>query len=346
MNIDPTVYTPPRLTPETFALIKHFEGCILEAYRDPVGVWTIGYGHTGRVRRGMSLKPQEAEDLLMEDLDVAQVDVRHCVKVPLNENEFGALVSLAFNIGGSALAHSTLVRKLNKGDRRGAANEFERFVNGHIGGKRVTLRGLQLRRKAEREFFVTPIGQLVRDGRMVLAGRTIPVEHPSYDIAHIGPPQPPQHHPYPPYPIYPAQYVPPSGPVAEEGHVASADSDARHARFQRATMLSVGAGAAAGAVPATHTPAANGLVAVIGEVWQKAGGPNIFPPEMAWTRWADAFVSGVSQIFKGGDLSPLLSYAAAFIQSHEALIVFVGTVAVLLLRSGIGGLIVDKGREI
>ena len=194
MNIASPHYAPPRLSSEAIALVKHFEGCFLDAYRDPVGVVTIGYGHTGHIRRGMSITPQEAEDLLMEDLDIAAADVRHDLKVPLNDNEFGALVSLAFNIGGSAFKHSTLLDKLNRGDRRRAAEQFCRFVNGHVGGRRVKLKGLMLRREAEREMFLAPVGQLVRDGKMVLAGRTIPVDHPTYDLAYAGPPQPPQHH--------------------------------------------------------------------------------------------------------------------------------------------------------
>lgn len=91
----------PQLTPECLALIKHFEGCRLNAYHDAVGVPTIGYGHTGGVRRGVSITPQEADDLLRMDLDGAQADVLRCVKVPLNDNEYAALVSLAFNISRS-----------------------------------------------------------------------------------------------------------------------------------------------------------------------------------------------------------------------------------------------------
>lgn len=350
MNIDPTVYAPPRLSPEAIALIKHFEGCFLEAYRDPVGIWTIGYGHTSHVRRGKSLTPQEAENLLMEDLDVAQVDVRHNVKVPLNENEFGALVSLAFNIGGSAFAHSTLLRKLNAGDRRGAAKEFERFVNGHVGGRKVTLRGLQLRRRAEREMFEAPIGQLVRDGRMVLAGRTIPVEHPSYDVTHVGPPQAPPHHYFPPYPVYPAQlaqYVPPDAePQASRAPAGDAgDEPAAKKRVRRATLISVGAGAAAGAIPATDTPAAQSLMHAVSDVWKQAGGPDVFPSATAWTRWVEAIGPALSEVYHKGSLTPLLSYAAAFIHSNEGLIVAMGTVGLLLLRSGVIRLFAGHSRE-
>jgi lysozyme len=338
VNLPPSTYAPPRLTPETVALVKHFEGCFLEAYRDPVGVLTIGYGHTTGVKRGMSVTADEAENLLMEDLDVAQADVRHYVKVALNDNEFGALVSLAFNIGESTFSHSTLVRKLNKGDRSGAAREFERFVKGHIHGRRVTLKGLVIRRKVERAFFEAPVGMLVRDGRMVLAGRIIPVEHASYDVAHMGPPLPPQHH-NPSYPAY---------PLADTGEAdAERGTKVRRAerRIARAALISVGAGAAAGAIPATNTPAARSLVETITQIWQEAGGPNTFPAETSWLRWVEAFRSSLSDIFKEGALTPFLNYAGQFIRSHEALIVFAVTVFVFLLRSGLGGLLTHHDRE-
>jgi len=338
VNLPPSTYAPPRLTPEAVALIKHFEGCFLEAYRDPVGVLTIGYGHTAGVKRGMSITADEAENFLMEDLDIAEADVRHWVKVALNDNEFGALVSLAFNIGASAFSHSTLVRKLHKGNRRGAAAEFERFVNGHVGGRRVTLKGLVLRRKAEREFFEAPLGMLVRDGRMVLAGRVIPVEHPSYDVAHMGPPSPPQHHD-PPYPHYaPDRSRAPDAATAAHGGQAGS-------RLARASLVSVAAGAAAGAIPATNTPAAHGFVNAVSHVWQQAGGPAVFPAETSWLRWVEAFRSGLSDVFKEGALTPFLNYAAQFISSHEGLIVFAATVFVFLLRLGLGGLLTHHDRE-
>lgn len=341
MTISPSVYAPPRLTPEAIALIKHFEGCFLESYRDPVGIWTVGYGHTGDVKRGCSLSQREAEDLLLEDLDMAQVDVRHNVKVPLNENEFGALVSLAFNIGGAALAGSTLLRKLNKGDRTAAAKEFERFVYGHVGGRKVMLRGLQIRRRAEREMFQSPLGQLVRDGHMVLAGRTIPVEHASHDLAQARSPSG--------YPSFPAAVQGLLATEAErEGHAKMAGrayAVTRSApRVSRATLISVGAGAAVGAIPATHTPAAQDLVYTVSDIWQKLGGTEFFPSLTSWTRWAEAIGGAVAEVRGTGSLTPLLSYLAQFLQSHEALIVALATIAVILIRSGLGGLLMGRDR--
>ncbi len=323
------IYIPPRLIPEAFALIKHFEGCFLEAYRDPVGVMTIGYGHTGHVKRGMSLKPREAEDLLMEDLEIAQSDVRHHVKVPLSDNEFGALVSLAFNIGGSALAHSTLIRKLNKGDRAGAAAEFDRFVHGHVGGRRVKLRGLVLRRQAEREMFEAPPGSLVRGGKMALAGRTIPVEYSAHDVAQAS--APPQHFYYSPYPLHPPPGSEPSGAAAP----VAATAEAARPTLARASLVTVAAGAAVGAVPATQTPATQGFIAIVDDLWQRLGGPDVLGSPMAWSRWHDAFTTGIAAIFNGEGLAPFLSYLSEFINSHEAVIALAISVALMLFRIGL-----------
>ena len=330
MNVNLSVLAVPRLTSEALALVKHFEGCFLEAYRDPVGVLTIGYGHTANVKRGMSITPQQAENLLMEDLSLAQADVLHNVKTPLNDNEFGALVSLAFNIGGSAFARSTLVRNLNKGKRHAAA-EFERFIYGRVRGRRVILKGLALRRKAEREFFEAPPGTLVRNGKMVLAGRSIPVEHPSHDAGHSGSPEPSEEY----EPLYPGSLSPgmEAGYAREPGKVSAG------------TLVSVGAGAAAGAIPATNTPASQGFVEAVTHLWEQAGGPDIFPSETAWLRWLAGFRIGVVDFFREGSLMPLLNYASDFIRSHEALIIFAVTVLLFFYRTGIGGIFTSRDRR-
>lgn len=139
------------------ALIKEFEGLRLNAYPDPAHGWsvpTIGYGHTSAagapiVRRGMTITATEAEDILRRDLGQFEAAVRSLVKVPLTENQFGALVSFTFNLGAGNLKSSTLLRKLNAGDYVGASDEFGRWVK--AGGK--TLSGLVRRREAERQLF-------------------------------------------------------------------------------------------------------------------------------------------------------------------------------------------------
>lgn len=134
-------------------LIKSFEGLELEAYLCPADVWTIGYGHTGNVKEGDSVTKAEAEALLEKDLAVFRNGVTRAVKVPLNENQFGALVSFAYNLGIGSLQSSTLLKLLNAGDYAGAADQFLRWNK----SKGKVLTGLVRRREAERAVFLTPV---------------------------------------------------------------------------------------------------------------------------------------------------------------------------------------------
>lgn len=143
-------------------LVKHFEGLFLSAYKDPVGIWTIGYGHTGlkhldgTVKAGRKVTQKEADQLLEHDLANFAKRVIEYVKVPLNDNEFSALVSFDFNTGG--LPSSTLLKKLNAGDRKGASQEFLRWV--YAGGK--VLKGLERRRKSEQNLFLGRMPYIVK----------------------------------------------------------------------------------------------------------------------------------------------------------------------------------------
>ena len=139
-----------RISANGIALLREFEGLRLVAYQDPVGIWTIGFGHTKTVRPGQRISMERAEQLLREDLAVFERCVDRAVTVPMNQNEADALISWAFNVGCGAVARSTLVRKLNAGDRAGAADEFLRWNK--AGGK--SLPGLSRRRRAERELFL------------------------------------------------------------------------------------------------------------------------------------------------------------------------------------------------
>lgn len=140
---------------ESLELIKSFEGLELEAYADPVGVLTIGYGHTNaagppKVYRGQKITAKEAEEILLNDLKSYEASVQKAVKVLLNANQYGALVSFTYNLGAGNLQKSTLLRKLNAKDYHGAADEFLKWNK--AGGK--TLRGLTRRREAERALFL------------------------------------------------------------------------------------------------------------------------------------------------------------------------------------------------
>lgn len=141
---------PVKISDVGLDLIQEFEGLRLVAYQDPVGIWTIGYGHTRTARPGMRISIEQAGALMREDLAGFERCVERAVWAPMNQNEFDALVSWAYNVGCGAVAKSTLVRKLNSGDRKGAADELLRWNK--AGGK--VLAGLTRRRRAERELFL------------------------------------------------------------------------------------------------------------------------------------------------------------------------------------------------
>lgn len=132
-------------------LIKSFEGCRLAAYKCPAGVLTIGYGHTSGVKSGQKITQAQAETLLKTDLAKYENAVNECVTAMLNQNQFDALVSFAYNCGAGALKSSTLLKKLNAGDYSGAAAEFVKWNK--ASGK--VLAGLTKRRTAERALFNT-----------------------------------------------------------------------------------------------------------------------------------------------------------------------------------------------
>ena len=131
--------------------IAAFEGMKPVAYRDPVGIPTVCAGHTKGVRIGQVKTENECQELLREDASEAGRHVGKCTTAPVTQAQYDALVSLAFNIGGPAYCRSTLVRKLNAGDCKGAANEFLRWVRAR--GK--VLPGLVKRRAEEQLRFLT-----------------------------------------------------------------------------------------------------------------------------------------------------------------------------------------------
>lgn len=141
-------------------LIKRHEGLRLEAYLDPVGVWTVGFGHVSRqwAFQGSKITAKQAESLLRDDLKEAEENVLESVTADLTQSQFDALVSFVFNVGGRAFAKSTLLRKLNAGDVDGAAAEFGRWVYGTKDGKKVRLAGLVKRRAEEASLFLSDNG--------------------------------------------------------------------------------------------------------------------------------------------------------------------------------------------
>nr|DAP91198.1 MAG TPA: Lysozyme [Caudoviricetes sp.]DAW74724.1 MAG TPA: Lysozyme [Caudoviricetes sp.]DAX93205.1 MAG TPA: Lysozyme [Caudoviricetes sp.] len=143
-----------RISENGIEFIRQLEGEKLTAYPDIVGIWTIGVGHTGfvdgkPVARGMAITKEKSKEILTADLKRFESAVNDAVKVTLTQNQFDALVSLAFNIGEGAFARSTLVNKLNAGDKKGAAEQFLVWKNA---GGRVS-QGLLNRRQKEKAMF-------------------------------------------------------------------------------------------------------------------------------------------------------------------------------------------------
>lgn len=142
------------------SLIRTFEGLSTKAYRCPAGVWTIGYGHTSNVKKGMKITQKEAERLLLSDLAYFEKAVTNLVKEgSCTQSQFDALVCFAFNVGVGSLAASTLLKKFKAGDIQGAADEFLRWnkAKSPETGKKIEIKGLTLRRQAERRLFLSEL---------------------------------------------------------------------------------------------------------------------------------------------------------------------------------------------
>ena len=132
------------------ALTKEFEGLRLKAYQDLAGVWTIGYGHTGRdVRPGRLVGEFEAEVLLRADLRDAIACVNHAIEVEIEQHQFDALVDFCYNTGRGNFERSSLLGKVNLEDFAGATVQFGLWVN--VNQKPVP--GLVRRRAAEAAMF-------------------------------------------------------------------------------------------------------------------------------------------------------------------------------------------------
>ncbi len=145
-----------RTGPLGLAIIKSSEKLMTRAYRDVVGVWTIGYGHTAAAgapapHDGMYLTPAQCEALLKSDLKQYEDAVWAVLKRTPTQNQFDAMVSLCYNIGAGNFATSGVVRKFNTGDVLGAANAFR----GWRKAKGRVWPGLVTRRERERSLFLS-----------------------------------------------------------------------------------------------------------------------------------------------------------------------------------------------
>jgi lysozyme len=153
-----------QISDEGLRLIKNFEGYHTRlkdgscaAYLCPAGVPTIGHGVTEGVKIGMVWTAEEAETALRRELAKFEATVARLVTVNINQNERDALISLAYNIGSGAFQRSSVLWRLNQGDRKGAAKAFEMWTKATVKGRKVDLPGLVSRRKREAALFLKPV---------------------------------------------------------------------------------------------------------------------------------------------------------------------------------------------
>ena len=152
-----------KINQATIDLVKRWEGFKAEAYLCPANVWTIGYGTTSRagigvtVTRGMRTTEAQAEEWLRMGLEKFADHIRPSITAPINENEFGAFLSLAYNIGPNGFKGSSALRHFNAGDKAKAAAAIKLWNKAAVNGKRLVMRGLVNRREDEVKLFLTPV---------------------------------------------------------------------------------------------------------------------------------------------------------------------------------------------
>lgn len=153
----------------TLALNKRWEGFKAKAYICPAGVLTVGYGTTNRAGiPGVRITPEtvvteaQATEWLRLGLERFGAKIRPHITAPINENEFGAFVSLAYNIGPKAFIGSSALRHFNAGDKAKAAEAMKLWNKATVNGKRQVLRGLVNRRADEVALFLTPVAPVAK----------------------------------------------------------------------------------------------------------------------------------------------------------------------------------------
>lgn len=137
--------------------VGNFEGCRLHSYQDIVGVWTIGYGHINGVKRGDVWTQAKADATLTSELQAFGNQVGKLLKVVVNQNQFDALTSFAYNLGSQALASSTLLQHVNAKQFDKAADEFLKWNKARVNGVLQPVQGLTNRRTDERTLFMKPV---------------------------------------------------------------------------------------------------------------------------------------------------------------------------------------------
>ena len=153
-----------KINQATVDLVKKWEGFKAKAYICPAGVLTVGYGTTNRAGLpGVRITPEtvvseaQAAEWLRLGLEKFGAQIRPAITAPINENEFGAFVSLAYNIGPKAFKGSSALRHFNAGDKAKAAAAIKLWNKATVNGKRQVLRGLVNRREDEVALFLRPV---------------------------------------------------------------------------------------------------------------------------------------------------------------------------------------------
>lgn len=139
------------------SLIRYFEKSKNKPYQCPAKLWTVGYGHV--IGDGKTLPTiynrvftqVEINNFLRQDVNIAENNVLKAITIELNQNQFDALVSFTFNLGGSALMASSVRSKLNRGDFQAALRTWRMYNK----SKGIVLKGLILRREAEISLFTS-----------------------------------------------------------------------------------------------------------------------------------------------------------------------------------------------
>ena len=142
---------------EAVELIGRREDCRLSAYQCLASVWTIGWGETQGVTPDMRWTPDQADARFLQQIRKYAARVEALCTVPPNENQLGAMVSLAYNIGLGGIEKSTVMRRHNGSDFDAAARAFALWNKARVGGVLQEVRGLTLRRAAEAALYLTPV---------------------------------------------------------------------------------------------------------------------------------------------------------------------------------------------
>ena len=131
-----------------------FEGLYTYAYRDPVGIPTICFGHIEDVKMGDTMTKEECKQLLLDDLPRYEAGVQRCIKVPMSDKRHAAILSFTYNVGEGALCKSSIARRLNAGDVEGGCNALLLYNKATLSGNLIVLPGLTRRREAERKLCI------------------------------------------------------------------------------------------------------------------------------------------------------------------------------------------------